>query len=120
MIPKTIKIIYWSVTGLFILAMLLDEIAGVLRVKGGKEALAHLGYPMYFLTILRTAKILGAIAILQTKFQTIKEWAYAGFTFKFISVFARPPLSATESAADSADFVLAVMVVSYFLSKQLN
>jgi hypothetical protein len=70
---KTIKIIYWSVTGFFALAMLLDGIVGVMRIEAGKEALAHLGYPEYDLTIFGIAKILGSIAILQPKFRTIKE-----------------------------------------------
>jgi len=68
--------------------MLLDGIVGVMRIEAGKEALAHLGYPEYNLTIFGVAKILGSIAILQPKFRTIKEWAYAGFTINFIGAFA--------------------------------
>jgi len=86
--PKTIKIIYWSVTVFFALAMLLDGIAGVTRIEAGKEALAHLGCPEYDLTIFGVAKILGSIVILQPEFRTIKEWAYDGFTINFIGAFA--------------------------------
>src|ERR1044072_2009657 len=86
--PKTVKIIYWIVTVLFALFMLLDGFAGALRVAGAKEALAYLGYPEYLSTIIGVAKILGAIAILQNLFRTIKEWAYAGFAFVFIGGFA--------------------------------
>ncbi len=42
---------------------------------------AGLGYPIYFLTIIGTWKILGVIAVLIPKFPLLKEWAYAGFFF---------------------------------------
>ncbi len=119
--PKTIKIIYWLVTGLFVLAMFLDGIAGMLRVEAGKEGLAHLGYPMYFLTILGGAKILGAVAILQTKFQTIKEWAYAGFTFNFISAFASHAFVSDGIGMLIPPVVtLVIMFISYFLWKKIE
>lgn len=53
--------------------MLMDGIGGITRQQAGQDILKHLGYPMYALTIFGVAKILGAIAILQTKFKTIKE-----------------------------------------------
>lgn len=118
---KTGKIIYWFVTGLFVLTMLADGIAGVMRVEGGKESFAHLGYPVYFLTILGTAKILGAIAILQTKFRIISEWAYAGFTFNFISAAASHAFVGDGVGMMIVPIiVLAVMFVSYYFWKKLN
>jgi len=43
--------------------------------------LAHLGYPVYFATILGVWKILGAAAIVAPGMPRVKEWAYAGFFF---------------------------------------
>jgi hypothetical protein len=43
--------------------------------------MTHLGYPVYFVTLLGIAKILGVIALLVSKFPLLKEWAYAGFFF---------------------------------------
>ena len=43
--------------------------------------MTHLGYPVYFLTILGVWKILGVVAVLIPKFPLLKEWAYAGFFF---------------------------------------
>ena len=86
--PRTEQIIYWIVTLFFALMMMLDGIAGVLRVESGKAALAQLGFPEYCLSIFGIAKIFGSIAILQTIFSSIKEWAYAGFTFMLIGAFA--------------------------------
>lgn len=85
--PKTIKIVYWVLTILFCMAMLLDAFGGITQQEAGKEALRHLGYPFYLLTMAGVAKILGVIAILQTRFNTIKEWAFAGFTISFVFAF---------------------------------
>jgi hypothetical protein len=114
--PTTTKIIYWIVTMLFSLLMLMDGIAGLLRVEGGKQGMIHLGYPMYILSIVGMAKILGVIAIVQTKYQTIKEWAYAGFAFTFIGACA-----SRAFAGDGAGLLipplimLAFMFLTYFL-----
>jgi uncharacterized membrane protein YphA (DoxX/SURF4 family) len=85
---RRIKILYWTLTVLFCLAMLLDGIGGVTLQEAGQEVMKHLGYPVYVMIIFGVAKILGAIAIIQTKYQTIKEWAFAGFTINFIGAFA--------------------------------
>ncbi len=116
---KNVIITYWIITVIFAIAMFLDGLAGVLRVEGGKEALAHLGFPEYCLTILGIAKISGAIAILQTAFYTIKEWAYAGFTFIFIGAFASHAfVSEGIGLLIPPIFMLAIMFVSYFLWKK--
>ena len=85
---KKITTYYWIATILFALMMLMDGFGGVTQQQQGKDVMQHLGYPMYFLIIVGTAKILGVIAILQTKFYVIKEWAFAGFAFNFIGAFA--------------------------------
>jgi uncharacterized membrane protein YphA (DoxX/SURF4 family) len=43
--------------------------------------LAHLGYPVYFASIVGVWKLLGAIAIVVPGIPRLKEWAYAGFFF---------------------------------------
>ena len=48
---------------------------------GGVDSVSHLGYPVYFLTLLGIWKILGVIAVLVPRFPLLKEWAYAGFFF---------------------------------------
>src|SRR5258706_15905418 len=86
--PKTTKILYWAVTILFTLFFLMDGVMGMMRVEQGREIMIHLGYPVYLMTILGVAKFTGALAIVQGKFPTLKEWAYAGFTFHFIGACA--------------------------------
>ena len=118
---RKLPVIYWVVTTLFAISMLLDGIAGVLRVQGGKEALAILGYPEYFLTILGVAKILGSIALIQPTFPTPKEWAYAGFTFTFIGAFFSHAFTGDGFGILIPPIImLAVMFVSYFLWKRIE
>ena len=119
--PKTIKIIYWMVTILFSLFMLYSGIVEVMQNEQAKEVMKHLGYPIYVNTIIGVAKILGALAILQWKFRTLKEWAYAGFTIDFIGAGA-----SLYFAGDgilmvlSTTIFLAVMFLSYFLWKKVD
>jgi hypothetical protein len=85
--PKTIKIVYWTLTILFALSEIGDAMGGLTKAKAGVDAMQHLGYPLYLMPFLSILKLLGVVAILQTKFQNIKEWAYAGFAFIFLGAF---------------------------------
>lgn len=78
---KRNKIIYWIATGWLALGMLSTAIVQLMHLKEEVELFAHLGYPLYFLSIIGVWKILGVIAILIPKFPLLKEWAYAGFFF---------------------------------------
>jgi DoxX-like family len=85
---KKAKWIYWALTAPLILMIG----AGGLGLLAGSalnvEGITHLGYPVYLCKILGTAKLLGVIAILYGRFETLKEWAYAGFTFNLIGASA--------------------------------
>jgi hypothetical protein len=81
---KTHRIIYWIATVWLALGMLSTGAVQLLKMKtgaGGLDSITHLGYPVYFLTILGVWKFLGVIAVLIPKFPLLKEWAYAGFFF---------------------------------------
>ena len=81
---KRNKIIYWIATIWLALGMVATGIVQLFKGKsgqGGVDMITHLGYPVYFLTILGIWKILGVIAVLIPKFPLLKEWAYAGFVF---------------------------------------
>src|SRR3989338_3551310 len=117
--PKTIRIIYWAFTILFCLGMLFSGVSELMQTPQSVEVLKHLGYPAYLNIILGIAKVLGVLAILQWKFKTIKEWAYAGFAIDF--------LGASASLYFAGDGILvalstlpffAVMFTSYFFWKK--
>ncbi|RUT68722.1 DoxX family protein [Flavobacterium cupreum] len=78
---KRNKIIYWIATLWLALGMASTGIVQLIPLKEETEMMRHLGYPLYFLTILGVWKILGVIAILIPKFALLKEWTYAGFFF---------------------------------------
>ena len=81
---KRNKIIYWIATLWLALGMLSTAAVQLFKGKtgaGGVDSVTHLGYPVYFLTLLGIWKVLGVIAVLIPKFTLLKEWAYAGFFF---------------------------------------
>ena len=81
---KRNKIIYWIATLWLALGLLSTGAGQLFKMKagqGGADMIAHLGYPVYFLTILGIWKILGVVAVLVPRFPLLKEWAYAGFFF---------------------------------------
>ncbi len=85
---KRNKIIYWIATIWLSTGMLSTGAFQLFKaqVEGslsppGVYGIVHLGFPVYFLTILGVWKILGVVALLVPKFPLLKEWAYAGFFF---------------------------------------
>lgn len=118
---KTRNAAYWIVTGLFAALMLADGVAGVVRAPGGPEAMQHLGYPVYLLSIVGTAKILGALALVQPWLRTLKEWAYAGFTINFIGAAASWAfVDATPATVLPPVVALAVLGGAYLLYKKMQ
>ncbi len=81
MMEKRKLIIYWVATGLMAFGMLASGIQQVLQTKEMVDMIIHLGYPLYFMTILGIWKIMGVIVILIPGFKLVKEWAYAGLLF---------------------------------------
>ena len=119
--PKTIKIFYWVFTLLFCLGMLFSGISELMQTEQSAEAMKQLGYPVYLNLILGAAKVLGVIAILQWKFKTIKEWAYAGFTIDFLGASASLYFAGNGilMALSTIPFFI-VMFASYFLWKKIQ
>ena len=81
---KRNKIIYWIATIWLALGMVSTAAVQLFKGRagqGGVDMITHLGYPVYFLTILGVCKILGVVTVLIPKLPLLKEWAYAGFFF---------------------------------------
>ena len=76
---KRNRIIYWIATIWLSLGMLSTGAVQLLKTDQEVDMMTHLGYPVYFLTIIAVWKILGVVAVLIPKFPLLKEWAYAGF-----------------------------------------
>ena len=111
---KKNKIIFWLATGFIFL------FEGVMPALTSNSELAvqgirHLGYPDYFRVMLTIFKILGVLAlVVPTVPGRIKEWAYAGFAFNFIS--ACVSLWAVDGFSGQTLFplfLLGILAVSY-------
>lgn len=119
---KTMKIIYWITTILFAAFMLFSGITELMRIESSDQLFIALGYPLYISYILGAAKVLGAFALIYPKFKTIKEWAYAGFTFDLVGA------AASFMFIGGAGFfpvimpliILVVMFISYAMWKKLS
>ncbi len=119
---KINKIIYWISTIWLALGMLSTGTVQLLRMKAegavsppGVYGITHLGYPIYFLTILGVWKILGVIAVLLPKFALIKEWAYAGFFFAMSgAIFSHIAVGDSMSEIFPSLLLLILTVVSWY------
>jgi hypothetical protein len=121
MSDKAIKTTYWILAVVFALFMLMDGGAGIAKEKTGQEVMNHLHYPIYIMVITGAFKMLGAIAILQNKYKTIKEWAFAGFTINFIGAFASRAFVGDAIGLLMLPFVmLAVMFIVYYFWKKVE
>lgn len=109
---------YWATTAMIALELLVGGAADLVHGRAllfvgdpVVAVLAHLGYPVYVLTILGWWKVLGAIVLLAPRFPRLKEWAYAGTFFDLTGAAVSFALR-----GDSADAIgplfLAVLAVS--------
>lgn len=110
---KRIKVLYWIFTGLASLAFLAS---GIMYFSGDPaidEGFKQMGYPVFFKSILGVAKILGALALVNPWSNTLKEWAYAGFSFTLIGATITHLATSTPFIAPL--IFLALLASSYFL-----
>ena len=103
---QTIRAVaFWTTT---ILGPASFVIGGVLNLSQSEqvvETMRHLGYPVYFASILGFWKLAGALAIVAPGLPRLKEWAYAGFFFNLTAAAA-----SRAAAGDSAADVIAPLV----------
>jgi hypothetical protein len=119
---KRNKIIYWIATIWLSLGMvatgtvqLLKEQAEGAVAPPGVYGIIHLGYPVYFLTLLGIAKFLGVIALLIPSFPVLKEWAYAGFFFIMSgAIFSHLAVGDAASEIWPSLLLLALTLVSWY------
>jgi len=84
---KKTAILYWTTTTIIFL------FEGVIpaftaHTELAREGIMHLGYPLYFGTMLTVFKVVGALALILPMVESrYKEWAYAGFGITMIAAF---------------------------------
>jgi hypothetical protein len=79
---------YWLATVAVAAELTVGGIWDITRLPSVHDLVIHLGYPSYFLVLLGTWKMLGAIALLIPRRPLLKEWAYAGAFFTYTGAIA--------------------------------
>jgi hypothetical protein len=107
---------YWIITAILSFCIFSGGLAKALLVQGVVQGFKPLGYPLYFISLIGTWKMLGVIAILIPKFKLLKEWAYAGIFFVMTGAIVSHIASGNVSVQIIAPAVLAVFtVLSWYL-----
>lgn len=110
--------IYRVVTGLLTALAAMSATMYVVQYDMVSETFLKLGFPVFVIYPLATAKILGLVAIWTKKSKMLKEWAYAGFAFDFVlAVGAHLAISDGEFAP--ALVALVLLAVSYVYDRKL-
>ena len=60
----------------------------IARLPFVRDLVTHLGYPSYFLVLLGSWKVLGAVALFVPRRPLLKDWAYAGAFFTYTGSIA--------------------------------
>lgn len=115
---KTTKILYWISTGLVSAFYLMSSSMYLTKSPELMKGFAAMGFPVFFVTMLGVAKLLGALALLNPWSQTLKEWAYAGFTFTLIgAVWVHVE---TSTSVIMPLVALALLAVSYYFRMRVR
>jgi DoxX-like family len=118
---KRDQIIFWVTTTLiFLFEGVMPALTS--QTEMAKEGIRHLGYPTYFGPMLTVFKVLGALALMIPQVpKWLKEWAYAGFVFDFLSAFISTwAVDGLSGATFFPLLVLAVLLISYRYYHKLN
>jgi hypothetical protein len=84
----------------------------LLRQPPFYPVMIDLGYPPYFATILGTAKLLAAAALLTPGVPRLKEWAYAGVLINMIGACASHLAAGDPRTATIAPAAFAVIALT--------
>ena len=106
---QTTNVVYWISTTLVALLMLQGGISEIMHTEGSNQVMRSLGYPVYLNTILGVAKLFGVAAILLPVPRTLREWAYAGFTFDIAGA------TASFVAVGQVNWLLLIPIISLAL-----
>jgi len=115
---KRDKVLYWVFTALIVAGFGSASLMYFSKNPQITEGFKFLGYPQYLIPMLGTAKLLGALALINPWSRTLKEWAYAGITF--IILGATWSHIATSTPFTMPLLYLAVLALSYIFYTRLK
>jgi uncharacterized membrane protein YphA (DoxX/SURF4 family) len=85
---STSTVAYWTATAVLAAECFVGGVMGALRLEPFRGVVTHLGYPLYFMTILGVCYISAGVALLAPRLPRLKEWAYAGLMFTYVGAIA--------------------------------
>jgi len=115
---KTVKLIYWTATGLLSVMMVMSASMYIFKHKDIVKAFETLGHPSYIIYPLALAKFLGILTIIVRPSEVLKHFAYAGFFFNFL-LAAAAHLSVGDGDAIGAIFALVLLAISFAFEQKL-
>jgi hypothetical protein len=121
--PRGFRIASWVVTGLFAAMM---AWSGAQYISGDPhfvQAMAELGYPRYFMTMLGVAKLMGVAALVAPPKllpKALREWAYAGFTFDLVAASISYLAIGSSSHVPPPAFALVLLLASYLMRRRVT
>jgi uncharacterized membrane protein YphA (DoxX/SURF4 family) len=85
---RTSRIAYWTTTAMLALECFVGGVMGAFRLEPFRGVVTHLGYPLYFMTILGVCYVPAGVVLLAPRLPRLKEWAYAGLMFIYTGAIA--------------------------------
>ena len=107
------QIAFWGATGLVAIEALYGAFTYLTAAPVAVERFEHVGYPQQLRVLLGVAKLAGAIVLLLPRRPTLKEWAYAGFTFTWIAATVAHYLAGDGPLSVLPVALIGVLAVSY-------
>lgn len=112
-------LIFRIVTGLLSALVILGASQYFFNHEMVEGMFQKLQFPTYLIYPMGIAKILGIIALWTKIPKTIKEWAYAGFTFNFLLGISAH-ININDGEFMGALIALILLLISYFYYKKLD
>jgi DoxX-like family len=107
------KMVFWGATALVAVEALFGAFTYLTTSPEAVENFRHVGYPQQLRVLLGIAKLAGAIALVVPRRPTLKEWAYAGFTFTWIAATVAHYLAGDGAVTLIPVALIGLLAVSY-------
>ena len=104
--------VYWTTTAVLAVECFVGGVMGGFRLEPFKGVVTHLGYPMYFMTILGVCYISAGVVVLAPRVLRLKEWAYAGLMFIYTGAIASHIWVGDDAKSVIGPLILAALAVA--------
>jgi hypothetical protein len=112
---KKLSVLYWVFTAFLAIIMGTAGVLFLFRLDGSLIVIRHLGYPVYFSTLIGVTRLAGAAAVLLPVPKGLREWAYAGLTFDIlVTIFSILSSGLRLVSIIEPTIVLIAVLGSYF------